>query len=83
MGTASRPRLSVFRSNTGISAQIIDDLAGKTLVSFSSKELGLKGYNVEASTNVGLKLAEKALANGISSVVLTEGGIYIMAILKP
>ncbi len=73
-GSASRPRLSVFRSNTGISAQIIDDLIGKTLVSFSSKELGSKGYNIETSKNVGEKLAEKALANGISAVVFDRGG---------
>ncbi len=73
-GTAERPRLSVFRSNTGIYAQIIDDINGKTLVSASSKEIDTKALNVEVSKNVGQKLAEKATSNGISMVVFDRGG---------
>lgn len=73
-GTAEKPRLSVFRSNTGVYAQIIDDEAGKTLVSASSKEIESKGLNIEISKNVGKKLAEKAVSNGISTVVFDRGG---------
>ncbi|MDO1448470.1 50S ribosomal protein L18 [Rhodocytophaga aerolata] len=73
-GTAEKPRLSVFRSNTGVYAQIIDDMSGKTLVSASSKEIESKGLNIEISKNVGKKLAEKAVSNGISTVVFDRGG---------
>lgn len=74
-GTAERPRLSVFRSNTSIYAQIIDDISGRTLVSASSQELeGTKNTNIEISKTVGQKLAEKAIANGISLVVFDRGG---------
>lgn len=74
-GSASIPRLSVFRSNTGIYAQLIDDLKGFTLVSASSSELGTAtGTKVELSKVVGQKLAEKALAKGINQVVFDRGG---------
>jgi large subunit ribosomal protein L18 len=73
-GTTERPRLSVFRSNTGIYAQIIDDSVGKTLASASSKDLEKKGFTVEVSKEVGQKLAEKAIANGVSQVVFDRGG---------
>ena len=73
-GTSERPRLSIFRSNTGIYAQIIDDSVGKTLVSASSKELEKAGFTVEISKEVGQKLAEKAVANGVSQVVFDRGG---------
>lgn len=73
-GTAQRPRLSVFRSNTTIYAQIIDDLSGKTLVSMSSKEVESKNANVEIAKTTGTKLAEKAIAAGISSVVFDRNG---------
>jgi large subunit ribosomal protein L18 len=73
-GTAEKPRLSVFRSNTGIYAQIIDDTAGKTLVSASSKEVDAKSANIEVSKSVGQRLAEKATSNGISTVVFDRGG---------
>jgi large subunit ribosomal protein L18 len=73
-GTAEKPRLSVFRSNTGVYAQIIDDMTGKTLVSASSKEIESKGLNIEISKNVGKKLAEKAVSSGISAVVFDRGG---------
>lgn len=74
-GTASRPRISVFKSNTNIYAQIIDDEKGHTLVAASSKELGEnKSINVELSKEVGKKLAEKASAEGITEVVFDRNG---------
>lgn len=74
-GTSERPRLSVFRSNTGIYAQIIDDLKGVTLAAASNNDLGKEtSLNRENSKNVGKKLAEKALASGISSVVFDRSG---------
>lgn len=74
-GTSQKPRLSVFRSNTGIYAQIIDDTVGNTLISASSSELGYsKNVNIDKSKEVGKKLAEKASANGISEVVFDRNG---------
>ncbi|GAL84116.1 50S ribosomal protein L18 [Sporocytophaga myxococcoides] len=74
-GTGVKPRLSVFRSNTSIYAQIIDDIAGKTIISASSVELkSQKGTKSELSKSVGLKIAEKAKSNGISEVVFDRGG---------
>ena len=75
-GTAERPRLSVFRSENNIYAQIIDDVAGTTLVSASSVEKGFegKGGNIEAAKKVGAKVAERALQKGIEEVVFDRGG---------
>ena len=73
-GTPVRPRLSVFRSNTTIYAQIIDDSAGKTLVSVSSKEVDTKNANVEIAKQTGAKLAEKAVSAGIADVVFDRNG---------
>ena len=75
-GTAERPRLSVFRSENNIYAQIIDDVAGNTLVSASSVEKGFEGSggNVEAAKKVGAKVAERALQKGIEEVVFDRGG---------
>ena len=74
-GTDSRPRLSVFKSNTGIYAQLVDDLKGQTLAQASSKELGAKeNTNVAVSKEVGKKLAERAVANGVSAVVFDRNG---------
>jgi large subunit ribosomal protein L18 len=74
-GTAERPRLSVYRSNKCIYAQVIDDTKAHTLVAASSKEIeGSKSYNVEISKKVGLALAEKAKAQGITSVVFDRNG---------
>lgn len=72
-GTALRPRLNVFRSNTAIYVQIIDDEKQTTLVAARSQELGLKA-NTEAAAAVGKKIAEKALALGIKNVVFDRGG---------
>ncbi len=74
-GTPERPRISVFKSNTRISAQIIDDLNGNTLVAANSSELGAtKNTNVELSKEVGKKLAEKAVAAGITEVIFDRNG---------
>ena len=75
-GTADRPRLAVYRSNANIYAQIIDDVKGVTLVSASSIEAGFEGIgsNKEAAKKVGTKIAEKALAAGIETVVFDRGG---------
>jgi large subunit ribosomal protein L18 len=73
-GTTERPRLSVFRSNTGIYGQLIDDVKGVTIVSASSVELGKKTLNIENSKSVGKKLAEKAVASGVESIVFDRNG---------
>ncbi|MDP1726383.1 MAG: 50S ribosomal protein L18 [Bacteroidota bacterium] len=73
-GTAQKPRLSVFRSNKYIYAQLIDDLAGKTLVYASSRAISEKAPNVELSALVGKTLAEKAVSAGIVEVVFDRGG---------
>jgi large subunit ribosomal protein L18 len=76
-GTAERPRLSVYRSNTNILAQIIDDTTGTTLCAASSYEKGFKAEKkkkVEVSKEVGKSLAEKALAKGIKAVVFDRNG---------
>jgi len=75
-GSSERPRLSVYRSNKGIYAQVIDDQAGVTLVSASSlaKDFSASGTKVEQSKAVGKLLAEKALAAGISKVVFDRNG---------
>ncbi|NMB18722.1 MAG: 50S ribosomal protein L18 [Erysipelothrix sp.] len=74
-GTPERPRLSVYRSNGNIYAQIIDDVAGHTLVSTSSLKLKLEnGGNIEAAEKVGAELAKLALEKDIKSVVFDRGG---------
>ena len=75
-GTASRPRLAVYRSNAHISAQIIDDVAGVTLVSASTHEKDFQGNggNKVAARAVGKLLAERANAKGITEVVFDRGG---------
>ena len=74
-GTATKPRLSVFRSNKEIYAQLIDDVNGVTLLAASSREKGVsKGTNVEVATAVGKLVAEKALKAGIDTVTFDRGG---------
>jgi len=76
-GTVERPRLSVYRSLKHISAQIIDDAAGHTLVAASSVEKsvgGAMGSNVAAAHEVGRVIAERAKEKGIESVVFDRGG---------
>ena len=75
-GTPERPRLNVFRSETNIYAQIIDDVAGKTLVSASSlaKGFACDGTKSDAAKQVGQMVAERAKAAGITTVVFDRGG---------
>ena len=75
-GTAQRPRLAVFRSANHIYAQIIDDVAGRTLVAASSLDKDFDGYggNKEAAKKVGLAIAKKAADKGIEEVVFDRGG---------
>ena len=75
-GTAQRPRLCVYRSNANISAQIIDDEAGVTLVAATTTEKDFANYggNKEAAREIGNKIAERALAKGIEEVVFDRGG---------
>jgi large subunit ribosomal protein L18 len=74
-GTATNPRLSVFRSNKEIYAQLIDDVNGVTLLAASSREKGVSnGTNIEVATAVGKLVAEKALKAGIDVVTFDRGG---------
>jgi large subunit ribosomal protein L18 len=74
-GTPTKPRLSVFRSNKEIYAQLIDDVNGITLLAASSREKGIgKGTNVEIANAVGKHVAEKALKAGIETVTFDRGG---------
>ena len=75
-GTAERPRLAVFRSSKNIYAQLIDDVAGTTLVAAASneKDFGIYGGNCDAAKKVGALIAERALAKGIENVVFDRGG---------
>lgn len=72
-GTDQRPRLSVFRSNKSIYAQLIDDLTGKTLAA-SSDLKSMKGTKTESAQAVGKDLAEKAKKAGITECVFDRGG---------
>ena len=75
-GTAQRPRLDVFRSAKNIYAQVIDDVAGVTLVSASTTEKSFTEYggNKDAAKKVGLIIAERCKAKGIENVVFDRGG---------
>jgi large subunit ribosomal protein L18 len=76
-GTATRPRMAVYRSNRHINAQIIDDINGRTIVAASSVETGVAiggTSNIAAATAVGKLLAERAKAAGIDKVVFDRGG---------
>ena len=75
-GTPERPRLSVYRSENNIYAQVIDDVAGHTLCSASSVEKDFEGNggNCEAAKKIGAAIAERALQKGIEEVVFDRGG---------
>jgi large subunit ribosomal protein L18 len=74
-GTAERPRISVFRSNRGIFAQLIDDDAGRTLAAVNWTESELRGLKpMEQATRAGALLAERAKAAGIDTAVFDRGG---------
>ena len=72
-GTAARPRMTVFRSNKQIYVQLVDDLAGKTLVSTSSKGIA-EGTKTEIAAVVGENIAKKALEASITEVVFDRNG---------
>jgi len=80
-GTAMRPRLSVFRSNKFIYAQIINDVAGKTLVAASDVKIA-KGTKIERAKNVGRLLAEIAQKNKIKKVVFDRNGFKYTGRIK-
>ena len=75
-GTAERPRLCIYRSNANLYVQVIDDVAGKTLVSASTldKEIKTKHANKEAAKELGTLIAKKAQAKNIKTVVFDRGG---------
>ena len=75
-GTPERPRLSVYKSLTGIYAQIIDDVNGRTLVAASTldKEVKIKASNIEAAKEVGALVAKRATKAGIKTIVFDRGG---------
>ena len=84
-GTAESPRLSVFRSNTEIYAQLIDDVNGHTLASASSRDKDVKaqkGNKTEKSKLVGQAIAKKALALGIAGCVFDRGGFLYHGRIK-
>ncbi len=76
-GTDARPRLSVFRSNKEIYAQIVDDVTGKTISAASSRDKDIssaKGTKTEIAALVGKSVAEKAMKTGIESISFDRGG---------
>jgi large subunit ribosomal protein L18 len=83
-GTAERPRLCVYRSNTNLYVQVIDDVAGKTLVSASTldKEVKTKYANKEAAKEVGALIAKRALEKNIKDVVFDRGGYIYHGVIK-
>ena len=86
-GTPERPRLNVFRSNSHIHAQIIDDTVGNTLVSASTLQKDVKANlektnNVDAAAKLGEVIAKKALDKGIKSVVFDRGGFVYQGKVK-
>ena len=83
-GTAERPRLCVYRSNTNLYAQVIDDVAGNTLVSASTldKEVKTKSANKEAAKEVGTLIAKRATEKNITEVVFDRGGYIYHGVVK-
>jgi large subunit ribosomal protein L18 len=80
-GTAVRPRLAIFRSNTGIYAQVIDDVAGKTLASASDMKIE-KGSKSEKAVEVGKNIAAACKKAGVSVVVFDRGGFSYVGRVK-
>ena len=83
-GTAERPRLCVYRSNSNLYVQIIDDVAGKTLVQASTldKEIKTKHANKEAAKEVGTLIAKRAMEKNIKNVVYDRGGYIYHGVVK-
>ena len=74
-GTAERPRMTVFRSNTGMYVQLVDDSESKTLLSANTKQFSdKKSTNIEDAKTLGKTVAEKALEQGITKVVFDRNG---------
>ena len=74
-GTATKPRLAIYRSNTAITAQLIDDQSGRTLAAATSKGLAEgKSINADVAKKVGQSIAEKSKSAGIEAVVFDRGG---------
>lgn len=83
-GTPECPRLCVYRSNKNLFVQVIDDIAGKTLVQASTldKEVKTKHANIEAAKEVGTLIAKRALEKNIKSVVYDRGGYIYHGVVK-
>ena len=83
-GTAERPRLCIYRSNKNLFAQLIDDVAGVTLVSCSTldKDIKIKASNKEAAKEVGAAIAKKAIAKKIENVVFDRSGYQYHGVVK-
>ena len=83
-GTTERPRLCVYRSNSNLYVQVIDDVAGNTIVSASTldKEIKTKYANKEAAKELGTLIAKKALAKKIDTVVFDRGGYIYHGVVK-
>ena len=83
-GTAERPRLCVFRSNSNLYVQVIDDVAGNTLVSASTldKEIKTKHSNKQAAAELGTLIAKRATAKNITNVVFDRGGYIYHGVVK-
>ena len=83
-GTAERPRLCVFRSNSNLYVQIIDDVAGNTLVSASTldKEIKTKHSNKQAAAELGTLIAKRATEKNITEVVFDRGGYIYHGVIK-
>ena len=83
-GTAERPRLCVYRSNSNIYVQIIDDVAGNTICQASTldKEVKIKHANKEAAKEVGALIAKRAKAKKVDTVVFDRGGYIYHGVVK-
>ncbi|MGB6084678.1 50S ribosomal protein L18 [Moheibacter sp.] len=81
-GTAERPRLSVYRSNKEIYAQLVDDNSGVTIASASSREAKANGTKTEQSASVGKLIAEKAKSKGVETVVFDRNGFVYHGRIK-
>lgn len=83
-GTAEKPRLCIYKSNKNIYVQVIDDVAGNTLVSASTldKEVKTKSANIQAAKEVGTLIAKRATAKNIKTVVFDRGGYIYHGVVK-
>ena len=83
-GTASRPRLCVYRSNNNLFVQVIDDTCGNTIVSASTldKEVKVKHSNIEAAKEVGTLIAKRAIEKNIDTVVFDRSGYIYHGVIK-